>query len=80
MTAEEFWPWFWARMGISLAWFIVLEIVNAALPNGLLPVWLAAVLGLVAGFFGTFIFVAIWEHITSSSGSSHGGGGWDWWN
>lgn len=57
MTANEF----WARMGLSLLWFIVLEVVNALLPGGLLPHWLAAVLGLVAGFLGTLIFLAIWE-------------------
>lgn len=52
---------FWARMGLSAFWFTVLEVVNALLPGGHLPHWLAVVLGLVAGFLGTFVFLAIWE-------------------
>lgn len=60
VTANEF----WARMGLSAFWFLVLEVVNAMLPGGLLPHWAAVVLGLIAGFLGTFIFLAIWESAT----------------
>lgn len=70
---HDFWPWFWKRMGISLIWFAVLEVINALVPNGLLPHWLAAVLGLVAGFLGTYVIVAMWEHRPRSSGHSGGG-------
>lgn len=50
------WNEFWARMGLSAIWFVVLEVINA-LVDGPLPHWLAALLGLVAGFLGTWIVV-----------------------
>ena len=72
---EDFWPWLRTRLLVSLVWFIVLEVVNAMIPNGLLPHWLAVVLGLVAGFLSTWIFVAVWGDDSSSRSSNRGGSG-----
>lgn len=65
MTANEF----WARMGLSALWFMVLEIVNALVPGGLLPHWLAILCGLVLGFLGTAVFIAVWQPGSGSSSS-----------
>ena len=70
MTAEQF----WARLGLSFVWFAVLAIVNAAI-GGLVPIWVCALLGLVFGFFGTMIFVAVWRSDDSHGSSHHGSGG-----
>lgn len=54
------WNEFWARIGLSFAWFAVLEIVNAVV-DGSLPHWLAALAGLALGFLGTWVFILIIE-------------------
>lgn len=57
MTANEF----WARLGLSAVWCLIIEAVDTLMLDNLLPLVISILAGLALGFLATMIFVAVWE-------------------